>query len=69
MDGPEDLTARIRGLESNRVAYAPAVDPAIIERLFPTRIFDGGCLRTRSTFSKVHKPDGKNILKEHKKAR
>jgi hypothetical protein len=69
MDGLEDLTARI-GPESNGVAYAPAVDPAIIERLFPvTRISDGGCLRTKSTFSKVHKPDGKSILKEHKKAR
>jgi hypothetical protein len=66
MDGLGDLTA---GPESTGVAYAPAVDPTIIERLFPTRVSYSACLRTRKTFSKVHTPDGKSILKEHKKAR
>jgi hypothetical protein len=63
-----DLTARI-GPESNGEAYAPAVDPTIIERLFATRVSQSACLRTRKTFSKVHTPDSKSILKEHKKAR
>jgi hypothetical protein len=46
------------------------VDPTIIERLFPTiKSSYGACLKTRKTFSKVHTPDGKSILKEHKKAR
>jgi hypothetical protein len=69
MDGLEDLTAGI-GHESNGVAYAPAVDPTIIERLFPTtKSSYSACLRTKKTFSKVHTSDGKSILKEHKKAR
>jgi hypothetical protein len=69
MDHLEDLTAGI-GPESNGVAYAPAVDPTIIERLFPTiKSSHGACLKTRKTFSKVHRPEGKSILKEHKKAR
>jgi hypothetical protein len=55
--------------ESNGVAFAPAVDPTIVEGLFPTIVSHSACLRTRKTFSKVHTPDGKSILKEHKKAR
>jgi hypothetical protein len=57
------------GPESNGIAYAPVVDPTLIERLFPTRVSHSACLRTRKTFSKVHTPDGKSILNEHKKAR
>jgi hypothetical protein len=68
MDGLGDLTAMI-GPKSIGVAYAPAVDPTIIDRLFPTRVSHSACLRTRTTFSKVHTPDSKSILKEHKKAR